>query len=526
MMTDKECIRQIIGDLMLSPLLLSRVDKYQLTPADFPDNFTRNVFVSILNIYNDGEGARSIKPVDVENSFAFNEKAKAIFVSNHGIEYLNDALELADPENFGYYYTRLKKINLINDLNKIGIDTSDFYQEDLTAKGAYEINEKFDKLETKEIIEQIKVKLLKLENEYHTDDSTEASTIEDGLEDLFESFRNGDEIGEPLQGELFNEIVSGAVLGRLYIRSAQSGLGKTRNAVSDACKIAFPINYSWSKGAWERSGCGKKVLFIATEQNKQEIQKMVVSYISGINESKFKYGEFTQKEVQVIEQTKQIISQFKDNFIIVRMPNPTIELIKLIVRENCILYGCQYVFYDYIFISPSVIQEFKGVNLRNDEILLMMSDALKNLAVELNIFIMTSTQVNAKADDNDEIRNEAALAGGRATINKADVGVIMARPTKQELDYLTEVNLINGTMTPNVVTDIYKVRSGQWTQVRIWSYVDLGTLRKQDLFVTDNRFQSIEVVTHDKVYSWEDEGLEESVRELLNRFNDRLQSIS
>ena len=102
----------------------------------------------------------------------------------------------------------------------------------------------------------------------------------------------------------------------------------------------------------------------------------------------------------------------------------------------------------------------------------------------------------------------------------------MARPTKQELDYLTEVNLINGTMVPNVVTDIYKVRSGQWTQVRIWSYVDLGTLRKQDLFVTDNRFQSIEVVTHDKVYSREDEGLEESVRELLNSFNDRLQSIS
>lgn len=208
------------------------------------------------------------------------------------------------------------------------------------------------------------------------------------------------------------------------------------------------------------------------------------------------------------------------------MPNPTIELIKLIVRENCILYGCQYVFYDYIFISPSVIQEFKGVNLRNDEILLMMSDALKNLAVELNVFIMTSTQVNAKADDNDEIRNEAALAGGRATINKADVGVIMARPTKQELDYLMEVHLINGTMVPNVVTDVYKVRSGQWTQVRIWSYVDLGTLRKQDLFVTDNRFESIEVVTHDKVYSWEDDGLEESVRELLNSFNDRLQSIS
>ena len=525
MMTDKECIRQVLGDLMLSPILLSRVDKYQLTLADFPDTFTKNIFLSIVNIYGDGEGARNIKPVDIENSMSFDEKAKYVFTSYHGIEYLNDALELAEPDNFDYYYKKLKKINLINDLNKAGIDTSDFYQEDLTAKDAYEINEKFDKLEIKEIIEQIKIKLLKLENEYHTDDSTESSTIEEGLEDLFESFRSGDEIGEPLQGLLFNEIVSGAVPGRLYIRSAQSGLGKTRNAVSDACKLAFPIRFEWTTNKWELTGSNQKILFIATEQNKQEIQKMVLSYLSGINESRFKYGEFNRREIEVIEQTKQVIAQFKDNFIITRMPNPTIELINLIVREHCIMYGCIYVFYDYIFISPSIIQEFKGVNLRNDEILLMMGNALKNLAVELNVFVMTSTQVNAKADDNDEIRNESALAGGRATINKADVGVIMARPTKQEIDYLEEIQLIKGTI-PNVVTDIFKVRSGQWTQVRIWSYMDLGVLRKKDLFVTDAQFQPVNVITHQQLYSWEDEEFSGIIKDMTVALNDRLQSIS
>ena len=54
---------------------------------------------------------------------------------------------------------------------------------------------------------------------------------------------------------------------------------------------------------------------------------------------------------------------------------------------------------------------------------------------------------------------------------------------------------------PNMVTDVYKVRSGQWNQVRIWSFIDLGNLRKEDLFVTDvkmdiipfgNEFQYIE----------------------------------
>ena len=63
-----------------------------------------------------------------------------------------------------------------------------------------------------------------------------------------------------------------------------------------------------------------------------------------------------------------------------------------------------------------------------------MTTALKDLAVELNVGIFTSTQVNASADNNREIRNEASLAGGRATINKADNGIIMARPTNEELD--------------------------------------------------------------------------------------------
>ena len=112
------------------------------------------------------------------------------------------------------------------------------------------------------------------------------------------------------------------------------------------------------------------------------------------------------------------------------------------------------------------------------ELLLILSTTLKNLATELDVFVMSGTQVNASADDNKNIRNEASLAGGRATINKADYGFIMARPTKEELDVLEPLITKTG-MTPNLVTDVYKVRAGEWTQVRIWSYFDAGILRKE-----------------------------------------------
>lgn len=120
----------------------------------------------------------------------------------------------------------------------------------------------------------------------------------------------------------------------------------------------------------------------------------------------------------------------------------------------------------------------------------MFATALKDLARELQVSIFTSTQVNASADDNKNIRNESSLAGGRSTINKADNGAIMARPTKEEIEILEPLIKVYGE--PNMVTDIFKVRGGEYSQLRIWSIVDLGRMKKQDLFITNSRFDAVE----------------------------------
>jgi hypothetical protein len=204
-----------------------------------------------------------------------------------------------------------------------------------------------------------------------------------------------------------------------------------------------------------------------------------------------------------------------NNLILVKMPNPTIELVKTIVRENCIVHDIGYVFYDYIFIGPSLLNEFRGFALRNDEVLLMFATALKDLAVELNVAMFSSTQLNAKGDDNKDIRN------GRSTINKADNGAIMARPTKEELEILAPLYENNPENKPNLVTDIFKVRSGEWTQVRIWSDMNLGTLKKRDLFITDSRMDPIDNFNSRIEYnikSWEDSE-DEHLNVIVERLN-------
>ena len=495
---------------MQRPQLLSETDKYNLSLDDFYYKFDKYIFAAIENLYRGG--AKKIQPIDIENYLQTNGAASVIFKQNNGIEYLQDAEYLSEPDNFEFYYTRLKKINLLNQLKKDGFDISNFYIEDLTNPKALDINKEFEQLTINDILDSVKRKVLNLENNFTQNEMTQTSSAFEGIEEIIEDANNNTDIGVPVQGDILNEIISGARLGTLILRSASSGTGKTRQAVGDACLIAYPFRYNTYEQKWEQIGSGQKVMFIATEQTKKEIQRMILAYLTGFNESKFRYGNFSVREKRIIKQALWIMEQYEENFFIVQMPSPRIDLVKNLVREQVMLHGIEYVFYDYVFISPSLLGEFKGVSLRNDEILLMFSTALKELAVELNICMFTSTQVNANADSNTNIRNESSIAGSRAIINKADIGMISARPTKEELDFFSS---LGSQVLPNIVTDIYKVRSGEWNQVRIWSYIDLGTLRKEDLYLTDSR---MEIINFDKhfVYEidWEDVDYTESLKKV------------
>ena len=503
-MTDKSSIQQILGCLMKRPQFLSEVDRYSLTITDFSTRFERYIFSAIFGLYQ--QGATHLEPVDVANFLEVDTAGKKTFENNNGIEYLQDVIEFSSVENFPYYYNKLKKINLLRDLKKQGFDISMFYEEDLTSPTANETNARFEDITVKDICDGIKKKLIHLESEYGQNGEIEVESAVAGMREFVKEMNETISIGQPIQGHIYNKVLSGAERGALTIRSGSSGLGKTRQAVGDACYLAYPIRYDSFTRQWVQKGSSEKVLFIVTEQTFPQVRKMILAYLSDINDGRFKLGNFTKEEEERLDKAISIMEQFADNLTLIKMPNPTIESVKVIIRENCLTKNIGYVFYDYIFIGPALLNEFRGFSLRNDEVLLMFATALKDLAVELNVAMFTSTQVNASADDNKNIRNEASLAGGRSTINKADNGAIMARPTNEELETLQELTDRHGV--PNVVTDIFKARSGEWTQVRIWSQVNLGTMKKRDLFITDSRLEPIDGFYEDDLYemqTWEDE---------------------
>ena len=512
-MTNKGTIQQVLGSLMKHPQFLSEVDKYSLNLDDFSTRFEKYIFAAIKGLWQNG--AQKITILDIENFMEANDAAKKTFEAQNGIEYLQDIEEFSNIENFPMYYTKLKKLNLLRDLKKQGFDTSDFYVEDLTAPRASEINAQFEELTVQDIVVGVKKKLLTLESDYAGTEEVQEWDIAGDIDELIEGFGEDGSVGLPIQGSILTKIIDGAQRSCLTIRSGASGTGKTRNAVADACMLAFPIRYNSHSCEWEQTGHSEKVLFIITEQTDKQIKKMILAYLTDMNESKFKYGKFTPEEKKLIEQAKGVMKDFSSNFILVRIPNPTIDLVKTKVREKVLLHDIGYVFYDYIFIGPALLNEFRGFGVRNDEVLLMMATALKDLAVELNVCVFTATQVNANADNNTNIRNESSLAGGRSTINKADNGMIMARPTKEELETLEPITSTYGK--PNLVTDIFKVRSGEWTQVRIWSIMDLGRMKREDLFITDSRLEVIQdFYTGDEyeISNWEEEDFVEIKRKV------------
>lgn len=475
---------------MKNPQYLDEKDKYILLSDDFETPFEKYIFAAIHNLHKDG--SQSISIVDIDTYFEPHPVPQQVFYQNDGLSYLQDALDFAQKDNFPFYYKRLKKFNALRDLQKLGYNTQSIYETNLLNKDSQKINEKFEELEIQDIFDLVKKDLIKVETDYSTGDASETLTAQTGILDLVKELEVRPEVGAPLQGAIFNTVVRGARKSKFYIRSSSSGVGKSRSAVGDACYLAYPLRFNQTSWQWENIGSAEKTLFVATEQEIDEIQTLILAYLTGFNEEKILYSQYTEKEKIVVHQALKVMNMYKDNFYIVRIPNPSIEQVRAVIRRNWILYDIENVFYDYIFSSPSLLNEFRDLRVRTDEALMMLSTALKDLAVEMNLFIMSSTQTNAKVEERGrELANESVVRGSRAIIDKADIACVIDRIDKSEREIIAPLVEELG-IEPNHVMDIFKVRRGKYTNVRVWSKMDLGTCRKEDLFVTDQWFNLIE----------------------------------
>ncbi len=486
----------VLGCLIQNPKLLTEVDKVKLTKDDFDDKFTKSIFLAIYNLY--VNGANRISIIDIEAYLSQNPMAHKIFKDNGGFNYLTDAEEIASIDNFNYYYNRVKKFSALRDLEKSGYSIKKVYDDEiLTLEKQRKMLEQFDRMSLKDIFDTILMDYARLESDYVGKLSGGRGVISDGMRELQDNLKKTPEVGFPLQGDYLNTVLRGARLTKFYLRSGASGTGKSRLMVGDACGIAFPERYSKKKRQWIRAGFTQKVLFITTEMSIDEIQTMIWAYLADINEEKILFHQYEDDEEERVNKAIELAEKYRENFYWEHIPDPTIETVTAAIRNQVRNHKINHVFYDYIFSSPSLLREFEGQNIREDVILGMFSTKLKELANELEVFLESGTQLNRtwESEAKTGIRNQNMIRGATSIIDKCDAGYITLPVMKGELEALAGLIQQQGYKKPTHVTDIYKIRRGRYKDVRIWSAVDLGTCRMEDLFVTDGMFNEVSIPT-------------------------------
>lgn len=491
---DTSAIMYVLGCLIKKPQLLAEIDKIKLTKDDFDDKFTKSIFLAIYNLYLNG--ANSISPVDIEAYLSQNSAAHKIFKDNSGFNYLNDAEDFVSVDNFQYYYNRVKKFSALRDLDISGYSIKKVYDEDaVTLEKQRQMLENFDRMSIKDIFDTILLDYSRLEADYVGKMSGSRGVISDGMRELQSSLKKTPEVGFPLQGDYLNTVLRGARKTKFYLRSGATGSGKTRLMLGDACSLAFPLRYSKKQREWVRAGFAEKVLFITTEMSVDEIQTMIWAYLADVNEEKILFHNYENDEEDRVDEAIKIAEKYKENFYWEHIPDPTIEGISASMRNQVRNHKITHVFYDYIFSSPSLLREFEGQNIREDVILGMLSTKLKDLANELDVFLESGTQLNRSWEQEAKtgIRNQNMIRGSTAIIDKCDAGYITLPVMQGEIEALAGLIQSQGYKKPTHVTDIYKLRRGRYKNVRIWSLVDLGTCRMEDLFVTDEVFNEISI---------------------------------
>lgn len=513
---DMVVYRNIIGCLMKDPTLL--LTYQDIMPTDFLNTATRVIYISINTMFVSGKTV--LTPIEIDQDMENYEDSRVHYLKAGGIEFLQECLDYSILDNFDYNYKKLKKLSLISTLKKNHYDVSYYFQESFDSfKLERTVIERFETATLEDILDNVEGKLVKIRENFLTEGCKKGDASV-GVMELIEDLKASPGIGYELNGELFNAAAKGARKGCYYLKSASTSAGKTRTSVFDACKLAFPVHYDLMLDTFveELDKNGKRILpvktlFIVTEMEKSEIQSIMLAYISKVNEDHIISGNYELGEYERVVYAGKIMQQYKETFFIEEVSSPNLANISAIVKRYATIEEVEAVFFDYIHTTGAMMSQFAENGLREDSILMLMSNQLKQLAKDCNVFMFSATQVNANAmTDDGEFKNETCIRGSKATADKCDVGYVMTSVNEKMWNRVaTKVSAIPELAAnlkryhPTHIIDIYKMRRGRYKNVRIWLYLDLGNGERKDLFMT----------TADN----------EPIREVIGVYNQSIQQI-
>ena len=495
---------QVLGCLLKNPPLI-KDKKFPLSTKDFHEPFHKYLFGAIYNLVM--QNIVEITAVEIEQylSSVSPKHYKAVFEDNDGIEWLSMSIEMSALVNFEYNYNRLKKFSLLRQYINGGIDIREILDQTLVEPNLIEEqNLKFNEMEISDIIRHFDAKMITIKTNFTVDIEGSSRKAGDDSYVIKDRLKNDPVFGLLFQSGYYNTISRGALRKKFIVRSAGSGVGKSRTALSELMQCCAVELWDYKTKQFVKNPNNPNGdlsgVYVGTEMElEDEVEIIAWATISGVPTERILENLYLEGEEERVDYAIDILQ--RSNIHLYDEPNYSIarldEICEIHSVKDTNFFG---LFFDYISITGEIMKEFmvtrKGMAIREDQVYLWISTECKNMAKKYDIYFSSSTQLNAKSSGGEQEKNAGMIRGSFALIDKADMGVIIMPPSNAELEKVADIlKSFTGfnNRKPNRVEHIFKSRGTKFKEVRIWQYVDLGTVEITDMFVTGYDYKRINI---------------------------------
>lgn len=491
---NKQAIREIIGSLLQEPSLIR---EYKIVQNDFPETFHKLIFASINNLYKNG--AEVIDAVAIDEYLSHYETQYQIFTKNEGISFLEKVQEMALQSNFKYYYDQLKKFSLLRSYIENGIDVSEFFDPDEIDPVTIEAQRKLlDEYTLQDIINHYKKKQSKIIAPFLNSEGRDSKKAGVGGHEQKEKWKQDTAWGIGYSSSYLTTALHGVRRRRFNVKSAGTGVGKTRSSIADIGYACSPYYYDKSLEKWCENPNGKDngALYIGTEMELlEEIDPILWAYIADVPQDHIEFNLYEEGEEERVDKAIDIL-EHEANIWFEYVPEYDANTLEEIIETHKLEHNIGYVWFDYISATVELNSEYAAESktkmvVREDQVLANLSKKLKNFTRKFDVSIDSFTQVTGDFK-NEANRDQTIVRGAKSIIDKADGAMIAMPPTEKELKKVEPITreLINKP-TPNLIYSLYKNRGGKWNKIKIWLYIDYSTMRVHDLFVTDYEYKLV-----------------------------------
>lgn len=465
---------------------------YDISINDFDNRFHRIIFAVLKELSLKGE-SKEVEGITVALFLEDMPEQHSVFMSNNGIEFIDTIKNMTKDFPVKSSYDIIKKFSLLRAYKSKGIDISSIYDDSLILpEQVTEQKEKLSKLSLEDIKNNINLRIFEINDEFSLgSDNRYSFHGGDNLHSLLDKCKEAPLWGRSFSSNYLNTILRGMQGSKYLIRSAGTGGGKSRRAIGDMIGISCKLRFNPLKEDWIENTNPEPSLFITTELVQEEVQLALLSAISGVPEEDIKNGNWTKYEEERLRISAEVIA---DSPIYCEFINDfDTDDIKNIIERNIVKHNTQYVFFDYLQITPKLANQMRRIygNPRDDQMLGNFSSALKNIVNNYNIFLATSTQLNRMYKTDSE-PDATWLRGGAATADKADYCLITMPVGPKELDKIEPIIKAGHTnWKPNTIHYIFKNRGGKYKGVMVWTCTNLDIMMEHDCFVTNLNYELV-----------------------------------